>query len=107
MRTRDIYTLFNNALSNAVEAVKKLEDPEKRVISLSVRKTGGHAEIELTNFFDGTTVQSGGTTKQDAHRHGFGTMSMRYIAEEYGGSVSIQTQKDIFTLMIVIPLPSA
>lgn len=107
MRTRDIYTLFNNALSNAVEAVKKLENPEKRVISLSVRKTGGHAEIELTNFFDGTTVQSGGTTKQDAHRHGFGTMSMRYIAEEYGGSISIQTQKDIFTLMIVIPLPSA
>lgn len=106
MRTRDIYTLFNNALSNAIDAVRKLKDPEKRVVSLSVRKTGGHVEIELTNFFDGVTAQAGGTTKQDAHRHGFGTMSMRYIAEEYDGTLTIQTQKDIFTLMIVIPLPS-
>lgn len=107
MRTRDVYTLFNNALYNAVEAVRKLEDPEKRIISLSVICRADRVEIELTNFFDGTAVQAGGTSKQDAHRHGFGTMSMRYIAEEYGGSMSIQTQKDIFTLLISIPVPGA
>ena len=87
--------------------MKKLEDPEKRVISLSVRKQGGQTEIELTNFFDGVVASAGGTTKQDAHRHGFGTMSMRYIAQEYGGSVSIQIQKDVYTLLIVLPLPAA
>ncbi len=104
MRTRDIYTLFNNALSNAMEAVRKLDDPEKRVISLTVVRKKDRVEIELTNYFDGTVVQIGETTKQDAHHHGFGTMSMRYIAENYGGSISMQTQKDVFTLLIAIPL---
>ena len=105
MRTRHVYSLFNNAVGNAIEAVRKLPDEDKRVISLSVGKRGNQAEIEITNYFDGQVVRAGETTKEDRSHHGFGTMSMRYVVEEYGGNLSIQTQKDIFTLFITIPVP--
>lgn len=32
----DIYTIFGNALDNAIESVSKLEDPEQRMISVMV-----------------------------------------------------------------------
>lgn len=108
MRTRHVYSLFNNALGNAIEAVRKLEDREKRVISLTVSQVSGYIEIEVTNFFDGSLSGTGEipeTTKADKGRHGFGTMSMRYIAEQYGGTLSVQTQRDIFDLHISIPVP--
>ena len=107
MRTRHIYSLFNNALSNAVEAVKKLDDENKRVISMTVGKKNGAIHIEITNFFNGAVVSAGETTKSDSHHHGFGTMSMRYIVAEYGGTLNVQTQKDIYTVFITIPLPLA
>ena len=40
MDEADIYSLFGNILDNAIEASEKLEDPEKKVISLSVRQSG-------------------------------------------------------------------
>lgn len=110
MNTSHIYSLFNNAIGNALEAVCKLEEREKRVVSLSVAQCSGQVIIEVTNFFDGVFTQSGDrprTTKRDKGRHGFGIMSMRYVAELYGGSMSIQTQRDIFNLRVSIPIPPA
>ena len=110
MNTSHIYSLFNNAIGNALEAVRKLEDWQKRVVSVSVTECSGQVVIEVTNFFDGVLAQSGGrprSTKRDTSRHGFGIMSMRYVAEQYGGFLSIQTQRDIFNLRISIPMPLA
>lgn len=110
MSTSHIYSLFNNAIGNALEAVCRLEDREKRVVSVSVAQWEGQVVIEVTNFFDGVWAKTGvrpRTTKRDKGRHGFGTMSMRYLAEQYGGSMSIQTQRDIFNLRISIPIPPA
>lgn len=87
-----------------------MEEREKRVVSLSVAQCSGQVIIEVTNFFDGVFTQSGDrprTTKRDKGRHGFGIMSMRYVAELYGGSMSIQTQRDIFNLRVSIPIPPA
>ena len=36
IRPADLYTLVGNAIDNAVEAVRKIENPEKRIISLSI-----------------------------------------------------------------------
>lgn len=106
MHTRHLYALFNNALGNAIEAVLKLPDEEKRVVSMSVHRADGAAEIEVTNYFDGKVVAEGDTAKEDRAHHGFGTMSMRYIVREYGGTLTIQTQKDVFLLTIRIPIPN-
>ena len=108
MRTRHVYALFNNAISNAVEAVRKLSDPQKRVIGVTVCRENGHLEIECTNYYEGTLTLENGlpkTSKEDSHHHGFGTMSMRYIAEQYHGEMTLDARKGIYTLHISIPLP--
>jgi len=110
MKTSHVYSLFNNAIVNAIEAVRKLKEPGKRVVSVTVTSDGGRVLIEVTNFFDGILTRDEtfpATTKKDRNHHGFGTMSMRYIAEQYHGTMSIQTQRDIFNLRVSIPIPKA
>ena len=106
VETRHLYSLFNNALSNAMEAVRKLDDPAKRIIGVSVKQLGGSVEIEIFNFFDGCLPNSWATTKEDRHLHGFGTKSMQYITQLYGGVLSVQLCKDIYNLHISIPIPA-
>ncbi len=112
MRTRHVYALFNNAIGNAIEAVRKVADPEKRVIGLTVEKAGGNVEIEVTNYYEGNLQIAGdgilpATTKADSSRHGFGTMSMRYIAEQYRGSLTLEARHGIYTLHVTVPLPDS
>ena len=102
--TRHLYSLFNNAIGNAIEAVKKLEDRSMRTISITVERQGKAAVITVTNYFDGKQPQPGHTTKSDRGRHGFGTMSMRYIAESYGGTLASQTQGRLYCLTITLPI---
>ena len=92
MRDVDIYALFGNILDNAIEAVVGLGDVERRSISLSVRSLGELTIIHEENLFSGTLSLSDGlpkTSKEDTSTHGFGTRSIRHIAEQYGGSLSI------------------
>ncbi len=104
MRTRHVYALFNNAISNALEAVRKVADPEKRVIGLTVERGDGTVEIEVTNYYEGEVQLQGDgtprTSKTDSGHHGFGTMSMRYIAEQYGGSLTLEARRGIYTLHV-------
>ena len=109
MRTTHIYALFSNALENALEAVQKLEDPEMRVVDLSVAQSAGTVEILISNYFQGELPLQDGlplaTTKADKNRHGFGTLSMKYVAELYGGTLTAAVKGPIFTLNISIPIP--
>lgn len=105
MDVRHLYSLFNNALDNAIEASEKLEDPEKRTISVTVARRGSQLDIQVTNYFSGPLPPPGETAKSDCARHGFGTMSMRYVAGQYGGSLTVRTEGDIYCLSIVLPIP--
>lgn len=101
-----LYSLFGNAIDNAIEAVKQLPQ-EHRLIDLSVFTQGGTAVIEVSNYFTGECMIEGGlpiTTKEDANRHGYGMKSMRYIVEQYGGRLETKVVKDIFLLRAQIPL---
>lgn len=104
MRTTHIYSLFSNALGNALEAVRKLSDPEKKLIDLNVTKAGNSVEITVSNYFDGTLPIDDTTTKQDKNRHGLGIKSMRYIAELYHGTLTASANGEIFELACRIPL---
>ena len=109
MRTTHIYALFNNALENALEAVRKLDNPEMRVVDLAVTPNANTVEILVSNYFRGELFLQDGlplaTTKDDKNRHGFGTLSMKYVAELYGGALSVAVKDSIFTLNISIPIP--
>ena len=107
MAPADIYSLFGDAVDNAIEAVEKLDDPSKRMIDLTVRSTGGMVSAHVENYFRGDARLSDGLplrqTPQDAR--GFGARHMRAVAERYGGSITTSTEGDLFRLDVLIPLP--
>lgn len=102
----DQFSLFNNALENAIEAVLKLPDPEMRIISLAVAEENGFVSIHVTNYFNrNCTIEDGlpQTTNEDVQHHGYGTKSLRYIVQRYGGEISFETDDNIFYLHILLP----
>ena len=110
MKSSDVYSLFGNALDNAIEAVIKLQDKEKRVIGLKVRSAGELISVTLKNFYEGELLldEEGfpDTTKEDKDYHGYGMKSIRMIVEKYDGDVSILTKEGVFYLNILLPKPN-
>ena len=108
MAPADIYSLFGDAVDNAMEAVVKLDDPDKRVIDLTVRSTGCMVSAHVENYFRGDVRLSNGLplapSRQDAR--GYGARHMRAVAERYGGSITTSTDGDLFRLDVLIPIPA-
>lgn len=103
----DIYSLFGNILDNAIEAVKQLDDEDKRIISVSVTSQEYFVSVSATNYFAGTINLSDGlpqTTKVDRLYHGFGLQSIKMLTEKYHGDLKLSVKEDIFTLDILFPL---
>lgn len=102
----DIYSLFGNALDNAIEAVGQLEDVNQRRISIQVRDVGGMASVRIENKYKGERTMRKGmpvTTKPDTQYHGFGMLSISMIAEKYHGSVKVAAADGIFVLSLIFP----
>lgn len=104
VKTHHLYALLGNAIDNAMEAVQTLP-VDRRVISFSLRRHGDLVHIHVENPYAGAVSMRDGlpvTTKEDESYHGFGTLSMKTVAEQYGGGLSIQAEDGIFGLDIVL-----
>jgi len=111
MAPYDIYALFGNAINNAIEAVSKIQEKEKRNISLIVRRQNGFLSIHEVNYFEGTLdfdPKTGlpKTSKDDKLSHGYGLKSIRLIAEKYGGEATYSVEGDVFLLDALLPIPA-
>lgn len=105
-----IYSLFGNALDNAIESLKNVTEPDKREITLNVSRVKDMCVIIVDNFFAGSLSIKNGeiqTSKSDNDNHGYGIKSMKDIASLYGGEVDIALKDEIFSLMIILPLEDA
>lgn len=108
MQPSDLFSLFGNALDNAMEAVCKLDDVEKRIIFVSVKEELGMAIIHVENNYTGELIMADGiprTSKDDEFHHGYGVKSIRMVVEKYDGNMALLPQNGIFNLNITIPVP--
>lgn len=105
IKDSDIYSLFGNAIENAMQSVEKL-DEDRRSISISGYAYNGYAVIRVENYYDGEISFSDGLpmTKKSTKYHGFGVKSMKIIVEKYGGDIEFSLHGDIFRLDIFMPL---
>ena len=104
----DLYTLFGNALDNAIEGVLSLDHKENRGISILIHEKVNLIFIQVENHYQGNLNLIDGlpiTSKEDKIFHGFGLKSIIHIAEKYGGFVNLETGHEIFVLRITIPQP--
>ena len=108
MSSMDIASLFGNALDNAIEATLKLPNPEQRLIKLALFEQNHFIVIRVENYYDSRLSKDADgnlrtTKRDDQHRHGFGVKSIRHIAQQYGGEVTIRTDNHWFVLTALIP----
>lgn len=102
----DLYSLFGNMLSNAIEAVNDIENEDKRIIDLTVKRVAGVIMINCINYFNGELVIKGGvplTTHADKAFHGFGVKSMQLLVKKYGGELYFTAEDGVFDLKIMLP----
>ena len=108
MKPTDVYAMFGNALDNAMEAVEKMRDIERRYIGMKIWSDKGMVMIHIENCYDGELCLEGKlprTTKRDTRYHGFGMKSNRMIVDKYDGDMSIHVG-ELFTISILIPIPA-
>lgn len=108
MDATDQYVLFGNLIDNAINAVQKLDEPQQRVIYITICAKKKLLLIHTENPFTGVLRFRDGlprTSSGDEENHGFGMASVRLICEKYGGSVSTKAESGTFHLNIMIPLP--
>jgi hypothetical protein len=104
----DIYSLFGNALDNAIEALSTLKEEDKRFINLNVFSKGKLLTIHMENYLENENAFADGlplTTKEDKRFHGYGMKSIRYIVEKYQGSLNVSEDNHLFRLNILVPIP--
>lgn len=103
----DLYVLLGNALDNAIECVSKLEDVQRRLISIAIFRVQGMVKIQIENPYDGSLSFQGdlpATSKADKESHGFGLKSICTVAERYGGGITVTAEDGQFTLHILLPV---
>ena len=103
----NIHTLFGNALDNAIECELSIPDKEKRLIHLEVYAKKDFLVIRCENYCPAPPVFQDGlpmTTKADREYHGYGLKSMRYTAQKYGGTMTVQAKDEWFQLTPLFPL---
>lgn len=108
MSSMDIASLFGNALDNAIEATSKLADPEQRLIKLALFEQNSFTVVRVEKYYDSRLKKDAEgnlrtTKRDDQHRHGFGVKSIRHIAQQYGGEVTIRTNDHWFVLTVLLP----
>ncbi|MBQ7795501.1 MAG: GHKL domain-containing protein, partial [Lachnospiraceae bacterium] len=108
INTIDLYAILGNAIDNAIEAVEKFEEPERRQIDVLVYRKQQFLAINVVNpmeekliFEDDLPV----TTKKNKMDHGYGLKSINYILKKYDGALSISEEDGCFSLMLLIPIP--
>lgn len=107
----DMCTLVGNALDNAIEYERLLDDDERRLIHVTVSRVNGFVLIRVENYINnpGAFVIRNGlpvTTKGNTDYHGFGLKSIRYTAMSYGGTLTVTIRDHWFDLRVLIPLRS-
>ncbi len=103
----DLYAILGNAMDNAIEAVEKFKEKEKRQIDVLIYRQQNFLVMNIINpleeqlsYEDGLPV----TTKRDKTIHGFGLQSVRQILKKYDGFLNVSEEDGCFSLKMLIPV---
>jgi len=106
LNTMDLCSLLGNSLDNAIESVSKIAKSERRIIKMVIQERSGFIFFSVQNYTEqqlSFTDNLPKTTKHDKQNHGYGLKSLSYIANKYGGSMSIDLTNNWFNLSMLLP----
>jgi len=100
----DLCTIFSNTLTNAIEAVKNLEDCDK-VITFDLKNLADNIVIKVSNpvakkvMVDGNRIN---TSKIDKSCHGFGLENIKESVNKYKGTMELNSMEEEFMIEITL-----
>jgi len=97
MSPTDLYALLGNALDNAISAVRLVDDPEKRTLSVSVRRGMGLVSIHMENYF---------VHRQHPSDAEYAIGAIKAVVGHYGGTMTMRDEGEVFHLNVVLPVHS-
>ena len=105
--TIDLYAILGNAMDNAIEAVEKFEEKEKRQIDVMIYRQHNFLVMNIINPMSEQLIYEDGlplTKKADKFSHGFGLRSIRQILRKYEGYLNVSEEDGCFSLKMLIPI---
>lgn len=92
----DMSVLLSNLLDNAIDGCRSVSNPHIELV-IGTKKTFTYLVVK--NSIASSVLKKNPklwTDKEDQTKHGFGVLSIRRIAEKYGGSVEFREENDTF-----------
>lgn len=101
----DLCVIFANAINNAIEAIKKINDDSiiRYYIDVKISSYKDDLFIDFINPIGEKVLIEDGrlfSTKQDKSYHGFGTANMKQRVEKYGGTIEYNSESNMFYVHI-------
>lgn len=104
----DLCVLFGNILDNALEACGRMEEKERRFVSIQSEVIKKCFLLEVRNSTgesgEGRPERPGG--KENSREHGIGLLNIRDTVEKHNGVVETGIEDGVFTISILLPLTS-
>ena len=97
----DMGVLYGNLIDNAIEACCKVES-DNRFVDIDTKYKEGKLLIIIQNNKVLEPNLKFETTKKDKRMHGRGIRTVRKVAEEYGGSLLLKDEGDIFRASLLL-----
>ena len=105
LTTREICTIVGTALDNAIESCAAEPDPEKRLIRTAVYVQNGFVMFRFENYCaEPVELGPDGLPARSTHG-GYDLKSLRALAQQHGGSMTVHWENRWFTVRILLPLP--
>ena len=110
MEMIDISSIFSNLIDNAIEACAKIDEDQKRYITLRTTSIKEYFVIRCENS-KSKNIHSRKdnkgrfiTSKKDKFYHGIGIESIKSSINKYGGDIRIKEEEEKFVVSIYLPI---
>ncbi len=100
----DFCVALGNLLDNAVEAARKVVNPDDRYISVSIITADNSLIIHIENSSERMTSMNFKTDKKNALLHGYGISNVKMISEKYGGVFTIERRESSCEATLIFPI---
>lgn len=100
----DLCVALGNLLDNAVEAARKVINPDDRYISVSIITADNSLIINIENSSERMIAPGLKTDKKNTLLHGYGISNVKAIAEKYGGVFTIERSESFCEAALILPI---
>jgi sensor histidine kinase regulating citrate/malate metabolism len=98
----ELCSLLSNALENAIQALEKIPDSNKRILRLRLFAKNNKLCIDIRNSYHKEPIILKGLPLSKEEGHGLGTKSMTHIVEKHKGVYRFFIEDDLFIFQATV-----